>query len=203
MKSNPHIPHPSEIAFQEYLDGELPPEDVERFNAHLDVCEECALELAFWQSTYKKIEGLPEVELRRSLASEVLPNLQTSTDTRGVLYLILAEAALGTTLGTVLWPLIRTWFDTFSLQLGNSWQNGQLQIQQFFSRFFEQLTAQLDWFGLEIESLLGETFWLATIIAALVLLFLGNGIVLKTTQTNYQSTSILFISLQVQQINYK
>jgi len=187
MKSEPQSSHPPESAFQEYLDGEMTPEEAHQFETHLNMCKACTVELAFWQETFTKIESLPDMSLSRNLAEEIVPKLDKGQETSGVLNLILAEAALGVTLAVVLMPILQTWFVSAALNYGSRWQIGLVQIHLFLSSLFEPLNlAGLDLSGLGIESLLGETFWLPTIIAALVLLLLGNGIVLKTTQTDHQ-----------------
>jgi hypothetical protein len=184
MKDKSNTTHPLEVTFHEYLDGELPPQETTQFEAHLEGCRECTSRLAYWMKSFNQIESLPAVEPERNLAELVVSQLDTPAETRGVLNLILAEAAIGTTLGFVLWPWIQSWIDKTVHSLGSSWQSGIGQIQLIFSLIFEPFAALLDMKGLRIGSFPGESYWLLLVLAALVLLFLGNGIVLKTTQSN-------------------
>jgi hypothetical protein len=186
MKNNPNNTHLPEIKFHEYLDGELSPDETKRFEVHLAGCKACTKELAFWQGTFARIESLPEVALNRNLSTKLIPKLQNGREISNVLNMILAEAALGTTLAIVLWPVIKTLFVATALNTEITLQFSLLKVKGTFISLFEPLTpGQLDWLGLTVESLLGETFWLPTIIAALVILLVGNGIILKTTKTNH------------------
>lgn len=42
----------------DYLDGELPPETVERFQRHLDVCRSCTAYLATYRETILMARGV-------------------------------------------------------------------------------------------------------------------------------------------------
>ncbi|HEX2834170.1 MAG TPA: zf-HC2 domain-containing protein [Thermoanaerobaculia bacterium] len=47
----------------DYLDGELPPETVERFQRHLDGCRSCTAYLATYRETILMARGVVGVEL--------------------------------------------------------------------------------------------------------------------------------------------
>jgi hypothetical protein len=187
MKSDPKSPHPPELDFQEYLDGEMDSEASHSFENHLAACKDCTVELAYWQKTFGQIESLPDFSLNKDLSKVVITQVSKSSENVRLLYLILAEAALGTTLAMVFWPRMSLWLAETISNLRMTAANSLSQIQIGFSNFLdplESITANL--FSLRSETLLGTTYIIPTAAVIVLLLILGNGIVLKSTQPDQQ-----------------
>jgi hypothetical protein len=67
--------HLTDEEIQEYLDGNLPPEDVLSSKTHLEICPLCRESLRQYQSLYVDLAGDEEFELSRDFAKSVVSRL--------------------------------------------------------------------------------------------------------------------------------
>ena len=66
------------LRLQDFLDGELPPEEAMAFRAHLAGCQDCAAEVASFQSLITRLERAPLLAPRPELTGRILERVLPS-----------------------------------------------------------------------------------------------------------------------------
>ncbi|MGD8457929.1 MAG: zf-HC2 domain-containing protein [Anaerolineales bacterium] len=69
---NPLDPHPDETTFHEYLDNELSLSEIEKFEKHLSVCQECVQNLSGLKDLFTQIQGIIPVETPKDISTLVV-----------------------------------------------------------------------------------------------------------------------------------
>ena len=179
--------HPSDESLQSYLDGELSHQERRELEAHLQVCPECAAELAQLRSLFQSIESLPSEPLATDLAPGVMAAVRLRIPSLA-LGELLAAAAL--TAGLVLWVGGGELQD----RLGSAAQRMIAQLEVTSAGILSTLSdyliqipeaPQLDITGLGdmVETVLVSPPLLWAVGAA-ALWLLGNGLVLRIGKDN-------------------
>ena len=91
--------HLTDTQLNEYLDNAIDETIKHKFDAHLQICEDCSARLDELKVLFANIESLPEVNLRRDLSPSVLARLPQK---HRILTPFFA-AQLGTALGVFFW----------------------------------------------------------------------------------------------------
>ena len=173
--------HPEESLLYTYLDGELEPGQRAELEAHLQSCRSCTKDLERLRRLFSSIEGLPEAGLTRDLAPAILKAL--SPLPRWVPSLAIGEllGALGILAAMVLG------LGTSGILVGLSAASGRIvtqleaassQVSIGWDRALEWLGSLRSWSGIELPDLASAGMWATIAIAALLLWFVGNGLVL-------------------------
>ena len=185
--------HLSDGTLQAYLDGELAHQEGHELEAHLQACPECAVELTRLRSLFRSIESLPS----EPLASDLAPVVMAAVRPRSAW---LPSLALGELLAAVALSMaLILWLGGAELQfrLGDAAQRwiGQLEVAA------AGISSTLDDFQIQVPEApqleiagLGDlvgpvlvspsTLWVVAA-AALALLLLGNGLVLRLGKDNH------------------
>jgi len=173
--------HPEESLLYTYLDGELKPGPRAGLEAHLQSCRSCTRDLERLRRLFSAIEGLPEEGLTRDLTPAVLKAL--SHLPRWVPSLAIGEVlgALGI-VGAMLLGL-----GTRDILIGLSAASGRIvtQLEATSSQVSLGWEGALEWLGslnslsgIQLPELASAGIWATIAIGALILWFIGNGLVL-------------------------
>lgn len=180
--------HPAESDFQEFLDGEMPPDRSARFEAHIKTCADCQALLAHWQQAFERIASLPDVEMPYDLSRAVISRIKPAAASRGSVLMLLAEAALGAGVAALIWPFISAVMTDAATSLGLSFRSEMDAARFSFQSWLASidLFSRLDLGHLSIEAFLSESTFLPLAALVLLVLLAGNGLILKTTQPDRQ-----------------
>ena len=178
--------HPSHESLQAYLDGELTQRERRDLEAHLQVCPDCAAELAQLRSLFQSIESLPSEPLAADLAPGVMAAVRPRIP-QLALGELLAAAAL--TAGLVLWlggAELRDRLGGAAERLIARLEVATAGILSTFNDFLNNgpqldIAGLGDWVG---TVLIPPSLWWAVAAAALALWLLGNGLVLRLGKDN-------------------
>ena len=173
--------HPEESVLHTYLDGALEPGQRAELEAHLQLCRSCTRDLEQLQLLFASIEGLPEEGLTRDLAPLVLKALSPLPGWVRSLAIGELMGALGILAAMVLG------LGTSEILVGLSAASGRIvtqlelassQVSIGWDRALGWLGSLRSWTGIELPDLASAGMWAAIAIAALLLWFVGNGLVL-------------------------
>ena len=175
------INHPDESVLSTYLDGEVEPGQLAELEAHLQSCRSCTRDLEQLRLLFSSIGGLPEEQLTRDLAPAILRALSPLPG--WVPSLVIGEllAALGIAAAMVLG------LGTSEIVVGLSAASGRIatrlgaagsQVSSGWERALEWLGSLRTWSGFELPDLAPAGMWATIAVAALLLWFVGNGLVL-------------------------
>jgi len=173
--------HPEESVLFTYLDGALEPGQRAELEAHLRSCHLCTSDLERVQQLFFAIERLPEEGLTRDLAPAILSAL--SPLPRWLSSLAIGEmlGALGI-LGAMLLGL-----GTSGILVGLSAASGRIvaQLEATSRQVSLNWEGALAWLGslnslsgIQLPELASAGMWATIAIGALILWFIGNGLVL-------------------------
>lgn len=173
--------HPDDSILHAYLDGALGPGERVDLEAHLNSCPACTEDLALVRRLFLAIGGMSEQSLGRDLAPAVLQAL--SPLPRWVPSLAIGEllGALGIAAALILG------LGTSGILVGLSASSGQItaqleaasrQLSAGWARALEQSQSFWSLSEIRLPDLAPAGIWAAIAIAALILWFVGNGLVL-------------------------
>jgi len=173
--------HPDDRVLHAYLDGALAPGERVDTEAHLNSCPACTEDLARARRLFLTIGGMSEQSLGRDLAPAVLQAL--SPLPRWVPSLAIGEllGALGIAAGLILG------LGTGGILVGLSASSGQLatqleaasrQLTSGWAVALERSRSIVSLSEIRLPDLAPAGIWATIAIAALILWFVGNGLVL-------------------------
>ena len=173
--------HPEESVLHTYLDRALEPGPRAELEAHLGSCRSCTRDLERLRQLFSAIEGLPEERLARDLAPAILKAL--SPLPRWVPSLAIGEVlgALGIVGAMVLG------LGTSEVLVGLSAASGRIltELEATSSQVSLGWDGALEWLGslnslsgIQLPELASAGMWATIAIGALILWFIGNGLVL-------------------------
>jgi anti-sigma factor RsiW len=173
--------HPDDSILHAYLDGALAPGERAGLEAHLNFCPACTEDLARARGLFHAIGGMSEESLGRDLAPAVLQAL--SPLPRWV-----PSLAIGELLGALgIGATLILGLGTSGILVGLSASSGRIAIQlevasrqlaSGWARALEQSRSFLSLSEIRLPELGSAGIWATIAIVALILWFVGNGLVL-------------------------
>jgi len=173
--------HPEGSLLHSYLDGALEPGPRIELEAHLRSCRSCTRDLERLRRLFSAIEGLPEQGLTRDLAPAILKALSPLPGWLPSLAIGEMLGALGI-LGAMLLGL-----GTSGILVGLSAASGRIvaQLEATSRQVSLNWEGALAWLGslnslsgIQLPQLAPAGMWATIAIGALILWFIGNGLVL-------------------------
>lgn len=127
--------HPDFELLQDYLDGELVPEQARAIEAHLAECADCAREVASFRLVFERLENLPLFEPSPALVDRVLAEAMPAHPSRWVRFagwayagsLVASLAGLVVALSA---PTPRTWLTALAADAARSLVRSFLFVMQ-------------------------------------------------------------------------
>lgn len=118
-------PCPEFELLQDYLDGEVVPEQARAIEAHLAACADCARELASYRLVFERLDQLPLWDPSPQLVERVLAEAMPAHPARwvkvaGWAYAASLVASVGGLLAAMLNPVSRGWMGVLAGDAANS-----------------------------------------------------------------------------------
>ena len=173
--------HPNESLLHAYLDEELERGERIELETHLKSCSECTADLERVRRLFLAIEAIPDERLDRDLGPDVLQALSRLPGW-------VPSLAIGELLGALgIGAALVIGLGTSGILVGLSAASGRVvaQLEAAGSQLSLGWQAALEWVGsssslsaLQLPELASAGIWATIAIAAVVLWFVGNGLVL-------------------------
>lgn len=127
--------HPDFELLQDYLDGELVPEQAHAIEAHLASCESCAREVANYRLVFERLENLPLFDPSPALVDRVLAEAMPAHPARwvkfaGWAYAASLVASVGGLAIALAAPTPRAWLSTLTADAARSVVRAFLFVMQ-------------------------------------------------------------------------
>ncbi len=173
--------HPNDSLLHAYLDEELEPGQRAELEAHLQSCRACTRDLERLRQLFTSIEGLPDRGLTRDLTPAILSALSPLPPWVPSLAIGELLGALGIVAALILG------LGTSGILVGLSAAFGRIvtQLEAAGSQLALGWQAALTWLRsssslstLQLPEMASAGIWATIAIAAVVLWFVGNGLVL-------------------------
>jgi hypothetical protein len=181
--------HLDEFQLNEYLDGDLDPNEFAIFKNHLSDCLSCASRVEQLRGVIDELEDLPEISLSRDLSQSIVAALQPElrlpqpVKIGAITQMILALVVLVLAIP----PLLRTWQPVFlemKFTLSDRFSSTTLiwtgQLENILVTWTELL---VEWQPPTILEATQIVVW-PIFLAAMMLFVIGNGLILRKVIRN-------------------
>jgi anti-sigma factor RsiW len=111
-----------------YLDDELNPGELARFEEHLAECEVCQRELAQTRALFSVLGDLQDEAVDLDFHKEVMVGLPRHSASPAARWILVVQAAITVLLLVIAYPTVVGWYARASDWLSPGWLSGQLAL---------------------------------------------------------------------------